>query len=389
LKSCGGQNDERFAKRKGNHLMKAIAIIPGTTSVRLVDRPEPSIAASDEVKVSISRVGICGTDREAVAGGRATAPEGREELVIGHEMFGRVVAVGKAVNRVAEGDFAVFTVRRSCGECLPCAMNRPDMCRTGHYKERGIDGLDGYQTEFVVDREQYIVRVPPELESVGVLSEPLSVAEKAIDEAVQLQVARLPDSPARPDWLHGRRCLLAGLGPIGLLAALALRLRGAEVYGLDIVDAGSARPRWLEAIGGRYVDGRNVPADKVDDTLGPMELIFESSGVASLEFNLLDALDVNGVYVLTGIPGGNRPLEIPGAELIRRLVLKNQVMVGSVNAARGHFQMAVDDLAHAMRLWGDHMAELITRRTPYPEFDRTLSRHPAGEIKAVIEWGQP
>jgi threonine dehydrogenase-like Zn-dependent dehydrogenase len=51
------------------------------------------------------------------------------------------------------------------------------------------------------------------------------------------------------------------LGPIGLLAALALRLRGAEVYGLDIVDANSARPQWLEAIGGQYVDGCQVPAD--------------------------------------------------------------------------------------------------------------------------------
>jgi threonine dehydrogenase-like Zn-dependent dehydrogenase len=366
--------------------MKAIAIVPGTTTVHLVDRPEPSITAPDEVKVQILRVGICGTDREEVSGGRATPPQGQKELVIGHEMFGQVVQVGHAVSRVEKGDYAVFTVRRGCGKCLPCAMNRPDMCRTGDYKERGIDGLDGYQTEYVVDKEQYIVRVPPELEPLGVLCEPLSVAEKAIDEAVQLQVRRLPDAPATPDWTYGRRCLLAGLGPIGLLAALALRLRGAEVYGLDIVDANTARPQWLEAIGGHYVDGRQVPADRVDDALGPMELIFESAGVASLEFNLLDALAANGVYVLTGIPGGDRPLEIPGAELIRQLVLDNQVMVGSVNAARGHFQMAVDDLAHGKQLWGDHVAKLITHRTPYSDFGKTLSQHPADEIKAVIEW---
>jgi threonine dehydrogenase-like Zn-dependent dehydrogenase len=366
--------------------MKAIAIVPGTTIVHLVDRPEPSITAPDEVKVQILRVGICGTDREEVSGGRATPPQGQKELVIGHEMFGQVVQVGHAVSRVEKGDYAVFTVRRGCGKCLPCAMNRPDMCRTGDYKERGIDGLDGYQTEYVVDKEQYIVRVPPELEPLGVLCEPLSVAEKAIDEAVQLQVRRLPDAPATPDWTYGRRCLLAGLGPIGLLAALALRLRGAEVYGLDIVDANTARPQWLEAIGGHYVDGRQVPADRVDDALGPMELIFESAGVASLEFNLLDALAANGVYVLTGIPSGDRPLEIPGAELIRQLVLDNQAMVGSVNAARGHFQMAVDDLAHGKQLWGDHVAKLITHRTPYSDFGKTLSQHPADEIKAVIEW---
>ncbi len=221
---------------------------------------------------------------------------------------------------------------------------------------------------------------------MGVLCEPLSVAEKAVDEAVRLQAARLPDAPATPNWLFGRRCLVAGIGPIGLLAAMALRLRGAEVYGLDIVDAGTARPQWLEHIGGHYVDGRQVPADKVEAALGPMELIVESTGVAALEFNLLDALAPNGVYVLTGIPGGDRPLQIDGAELIRELVLDNQVMVGSVNAARDHYQMAVDDLLHASLLWGDHVAKLITHRHPYPDFATALQQHPDDEIKAVIEW---
>ncbi len=125
---------------------------------------------------------------------------------------------------------------------------------------------------------------------MGVLCEPLSVAEKAIDEAVRLQVARLPDAPASLDWLHDRPCLVAGLGPIGLLAALVLRLRGAQVYGLDVVDADTARPKWLEHIGGKYIDGRQVPADQVDDHFGRIDLIFEATGVAALEFNLLDAL---------------------------------------------------------------------------------------------------
>ena len=366
--------------------MKAIAIVPGTTTLRLVDRPEPAVTKPDEVKVRIARVGICGTDREEVSGGRAAAPEGQRELVIGHEMLGQVVEVGPAVSRVRAGDYAVFTVRRGCGHCLPCSMNRPDMCRTGEYKERGIDGLDGYQTEYVVDEERYTIRVPDRLEAIGVLCEPFSVAEKAIDEAVRLQTIRLPDAPATPDWLHNRRCLVAGLGPVGLLATLALHLRGAEVYGLDIVDANSARPQWLAHIGGQYVDGRQVPADRVDDKLGPMELIFEATGVASLEFNLLDALAPDGVYVLTGIPGGDRPLEIPGANLIRQLVLDNQVMLGSVNAARGHFQMAVDDLASAHQRWGDHLGKLITHRYPHTDYETALGQHPSDEIKTVIEW---
>ncbi len=366
--------------------MQALALVPGTKTIRMVDRPEPRIGAPDEVKMRIVRVGICGTDREEASGGRALAPEGKQDLVIGHEMFGQVVEAGDQVTRVKPGDYAVFTVRRGCGKCLPCAMNRSDMCRTGDYHERGIWGLDGYETELVVDKEQYVVRVPNELEAIGVLAEPLSVAEKAIDEAVRLQFARLPDALATPLWLGGKRCLVAGMGPIGLLGALALVVRGAEVYGLDIVDENTPRPQWLASIGGHYVDGRKVPADKVDDTLGKMDLIFEAAGVASLAFNLLDALGQDGVYVLTGIPGGDRPLQIQGAELMRQLVLMNQVMVGSVNAARDHFQMAVDDLGLAQERWGDHVAKLITNRHPASDFETALFQHEADEIKVVLEW---
>ncbi|MCL4540351.1 MAG: glucose 1-dehydrogenase, partial [Bacteroidetes bacterium] len=293
---------------------------------------------------------------------------------------------GKSVTRVKAGDFVAFTVRRGCGKCLPCLMNRSDMCLTGEYHERGIWGLDGYQTEYVVDKEQYVVHIPSELEAVGVLAEPTSVAEKAIDEAVRVQTGRLPDAGSTPGWLYGKKCLVAGLGPIGLLAAVALVLRGADVYGLDIVDEASTRPQWFKTIGGKYIDGRKVPAQKVGNSVAPMDVIVDATGVAPVEFNLLDALALNGVYVLTGVPGGDRAIQIDGADLIRRLVLKNQVMIGSVNAARDHFQMAVDDLAHARLLWGDHLTKLITDRHRFDDFLSAFQHHADNEIKSVIEW---
>jgi threonine dehydrogenase-like Zn-dependent dehydrogenase len=155
--------------------MKAIAIVPGTRTVHLIDRPEPSVAGPDDVKLSVVRVGICGTDREEAAGGRAKAPPSHEDLVLGHEMFGQVVDVGRAVTLVKPGDYAVFTVRRGCGTCRPCAMNRSDMCQTGLYAERGIWGLDGYHTQYVVDREPFVVRVAPELEAVGVVTDEVTL----------------------------------------------------------------------------------------------------------------------------------------------------------------------------------------------------------------------
>lgn len=351
-----------------------------------MDRPEPAVAAPDDVKLRVIRVGICGTDREELSGGRADAPEGQTELVIGHEMFGQVVEVGSAVTRVKVNDCAVFTVRRGCNACAPCRMGRSDMCQTGNYRERGIKGLDGYQTEFAVDNEQNVVRVPADLEGVGVLMEPLSIVEKAIDEALRVQVVRDPEAAITPAWLTGRRCLVAGLGPVGLLAAMVLRLRGGEVYGLDVVDAASARPAWLGVIGGHYLDGRELPAAQVGKKIGLMDLIVDASGIPALEFNLLDALAVNGAYVLTGIPGGCRPIEIPGAELVRQLVLDNQVMLGSVNAARGHFQFGADDLAEAHLRWGAHLEALITQHYTPEEFVGSADRHEPDSIKQVVEW---
>ncbi len=124
--------------------MKAIAIVPGTTWLSLVDRAGPSLTAPDEVKVKILKVGICGTDREEAAGGHALAPTGQQDLVMGHEMLGEVVEAGKTVTRAQPGDYAVFAVRRGCGKCMPCSMNRPDMCRTGDYHERGAPDVITY-----------------------------------------------------------------------------------------------------------------------------------------------------------------------------------------------------------------------------------------------------
>ena len=372
----------------GAHV-KAIAIRPGTAAVQQVDRPEPSISAPDEIKLRVLQVGICGTDREEAGGGRAEAPAGEAELVIGHEMLGEVVETGEAVSRFRPGDLAVLTVRRGCGKCIPCAMDRADMCLTGEFLERGIRGLDGFQTEYVVDSERYALRVPREIASIGVLAEPLSVVEKAIDEAVRIQLSRLPAAAATPDWLHGRRCLVAGLGPIGLLAAMVLTLRGAEVHGLDIVDEDSPRAGWLQQIGGKYVDARRTPPDRIRAAFGPMDLLFEASGAPRLAFNLLDALALNGVYVLTGIPSGHCVARLPACDLVRDMVLDNQVLIGSVNAARGHFQLAVDDLFQAHRRWNGHVDRLITHRYAPADAPAALREHPPDEIKAVVEWAAP
>lgn len=366
--------------------MKSISLLPGTPNVSLENITEPEIDHPLQIKMKVLQVGICGTDREEAAGGRAQAPEGKKQLVIGHEMFGLVTEVGSEVKRAKVGEYGVFTVRRGCGKCPACKNNRSDMCFTGDYTERGIKAADGFQSEFVVDEEQYFVKVPENIKHLGVLTEPMSVASKAIEEAMIIQKARFTDFEDQGKWLKGKKALVAGIGAIGLLAVFALKLRGAEVYGLDIVDEESIRPQILKKIGGKYVDGKKVKTTDFDDKIGEMDFIFEAAGFAELQIELIDVLGINGIYVSTGIPGGNRPITINGADLVRQLVLKNQVILGSVNASMEHFQVAVADLEGAHEQWPEEIEQLITERVPVKEFQLALRESPPEEIKVVIDW---
>lgn len=369
--------------------MKAITFEPRRKELKMADRPEPVVTRPDEVKLKIIGVGVCGTDRERIAEGKASPPEGLGDIVIGHENMGRVVEAGPSVTSVKPGDLAVFTIRRGCGACLPCAVGRADMCRTGNYKDRGLSGMDGFNAEYAVDSEEYVVKIPDALASTGVLLEPMSVVEKAVAESLRLQFARLPDALSSPDWLYGKKALVAGIGNIGLLAALALRLRGAEVWGLDIVDSSNARVRWLLGIGGFYIDGRSVKPEKVDGIIGPMDMVVEAAGVPGLEFGLFDVLARDGIYVVAGIPseelhGGK--VSVDGAALMNRLVRMNLLVFGSVSSAPGHFRAAVDDFLRAEYRWKGHLEKMITAEKDYRDFKGALTARDEKEIKTVIRW---
>ena len=367
--------------------MKAIAIVPGKGKAHVVEVEEPSINNIDEVKLEVLEVGICGTDRDEAEGGRADPPMNENELIIGHEMFGRVVQTGKTVKSVKKGDYALFMVRRSCGHCFFCTNNRSDLCNSGDYTERGIKGSHGFQTEYVVDKEEFLIPVPAEIRDIGVLTEPMSVVVKAIEESLLIQTTRLPGTNAET-WLHGKRTLVAGLGPIGLLAAFVLKRRGAQIWGLDIVDESSSRPSIFKEIGGKYINGRNIKTEKIDDQFGEMDFIFEATGIASLELQLMDALGINGIYVLTGIPSGDRPVCVLGAELMQKMVLRNQIMLGSVNAGKIHYLQAVNELVKIKSRFGNTINKLITERKNYRSFRDVLDLHSPDEIKAVVEWSE-
>src|SRR5437773_2081870 len=173
--------------------MRAVGVIPKNRQVGLLSHPAPRITAPTHVKIRTIEVGICGTDREICNFDYGTPPDGSEFLVLGHEALGEVVEVSSSTSQFKLGDLVVPSVRRPCPHhsCSPCRSDRQDFCFTGDFTERGIKMTHGFLTEYFVEEEKHLNFVPAELREVGVLVEPLTVAEKALAQVWQVQ-QRLP-----------------------------------------------------------------------------------------------------------------------------------------------------------------------------------------------------
>src|ERR1044071_7432192 len=272
--------------------MKAIAVIPGKPdSAHLTEMPVPSvndIANGRGVLVRVLRVGVDGTDKEINAADYGRAPEGYDFLVIGHEGFGQVEAIGANVTELKVGDYVVATVRRP-GTSIYDLIATNDMTTDETYYERGINLLHGYLSEYYVDDAGFIVKIPQGLKDVGVLLEPTSVVEKGIAQAFEIQ--------RRLRVWHPKRAAVMGAGTIGLRATLALRLRGLDVTTFALNQKPNLNAELIEAIGARYFSTKDVPVLEGAKRYGPFDLIFEATGYSPLAFDCMQAIGKNGVLV--------------------------------------------------------------------------------------------
>jgi threonine dehydrogenase-like Zn-dependent dehydrogenase len=357
--------------------MNAIAVVPGKPdSAHLAELAKPSVSdvpGGRGVLVKVLRVGVDGTDREINAAEYGAPPDGDDFLVIGHEGFGRVEAVGPNVSFLRPGDFVVATVRRP-GTSLYDAIGLQDMTTDSRYLERGINLRHGYLTEYYVEDEEFVVKVPAGLREAGVLLEPMTVAQKGIAQAYEIQ--------RRLKVWRPRTAAVMGSGTLGLLASLALRLRGVQVTTFGRTPRPYLNADLLAAIGARYVS--TVERSIADEAgVSGFDLIFEGTGSSAVVFDSMPALAKNGVLVLTSITGGGRMLQVPA-----EFVLGNKVMVGSVNASRDHFESGVRDMAQAEAEYPGWLSRLLTDRVQglenYAELFRRL-QNPSGAIKIYCE----
>lgn len=360
--------------------MKAIVWDSSAGVLKYSERPEPEITAAEELKAKVIAAGVCGTDRELASNKGFTPPDNSGHLIVGHEATAQVMEVGPAVTSFKPGDFVTFTIRRGCDECGPCLAGRPDMCATGRYAERGIEKLDGFCAMFAVESESNCVKLPSMMARLGVLCEPFSTVQKALDEAAEAS-RRLPMSREGVNWFEKRRCLVAGLGPIGLLASMALTLRGAEVWGVDMLDRRSPRPQWLESITGKYIDARKTKPEKASG--GKFGFLFQATGSMEAACGLLPLLSSCSVFVFFASGKGKTMID---AGVLTSIIDGNQTLIGSISSTRRHFSMALNDLECAENRWPGLTARLITGEFSPAEFKKAYRGDPSRHIKSVINW---
>lgn len=346
--------------------MKAITVRPGEKgSGALRDVAEPA-TTDGSILVEALAMGVCGTDAEIVSGAYGTAPEGSDVLILGHESLGRVVdaPAGSGVDR---GDLVVGIVRRPDPvPCPCCARGQWDMCRNGRYTERGIKGRHGFGSERWRIEPEFCVRLDPALERVGVLLEPATILAKAWAQIEQI---------AERACFGGERVLVTGAGPVGLMAALMARQRGFELHVVDVVETGP-KPGLVADLGGTY-HAKAAIAD-----VPPPDICIDSTGVPRVILDCIRASAPNGITCLTGLSPGRRPMQVDVAQLNQELVLENDVVFGSVNANRRHYEAAAAALAAADRAW---LERLITRRVPLAQWADALARRP-DDVKAVVDF---
>jgi threonine dehydrogenase-like Zn-dependent dehydrogenase len=352
--------------------MQALVTTPGRAESTKVAEVPDAQARPGEVLLRPWRVGVCGTDREIHEGQFGVAPDGEQELILGHELLARVEEDGQGFER---GDLVCATVRRSCGYCEACAQDQPDACLTGDYSERGITRLNGFAAELVCESPDNLVRVPKDLGELAVLGEPTSICARGIRHAQTIG--------GRQPW-PVRKALVLGTGAIGMLSATLLLLDGLEVWATGRSPASDHRATLATALGATYVSTEETPAQDIASDVGGFDLVVEATGNAQVMADTLSLLGRNGVSCLLGIDGRPHEVSIDAEVIAVDAILQNRTLFGSVNAHRQDWEIAVDALDRARLKWPDLLPEFIGLTVGLDDFAKAFEYR---GVKAVMTFG--
>jgi threonine dehydrogenase-like Zn-dependent dehydrogenase len=361
--------------------MLAIAARPESVEPFFVDLPSPPSPTSGQVVCETIEMGICGTDREILHSQTPAVPIGEPFLVLGHECLAKVTAVGPGVSALREGDLVVPMVRRPVFKPHP----RLDMLPFSDIRERGIYFQHGFATQFWLDEPDYLCQVDPSIAHAAVLAEPISIAEKGINELLVMQRARFsPDTWSNPP----ARVLVTGLGPIAFAGLIAATARGwpTTVCGRD--DANTFRAKLVTELGGRYVSSQVADKElKTKNERDGFDLILECTGSEEVTLQASQWLATGGAMAWLGSSRLPEPMLLNFGKLMRDAILKNLLFVACVNSAPRDFHDALAHIATVDRARPGVLSKLFTHRVGIQEsLPHYLARVPQG-IKTVVHLG--
>jgi (R,R)-butanediol dehydrogenase/meso-butanediol dehydrogenase/diacetyl reductase len=303
------------------------AVYHGNHKLEVEDVPEPS-TGDGQVKVKVSRNGICGTDlHEYYDGPIFISPSDPHPLtgqampvVMGHEFSGVVTEVGTGVTDVHEGDNVTIEPIYRCGECRPCRDGNYNLCQS-----IGFHGLmaDGGMAEYTVVPRDQVHHLPDSISlELGALVEPMSVAYHAAT------LAEVNDQS---------RALVYGAGPIGI--GLWFALRGMGLSEIDVVEPSPIRRASIEALGARTLDPstQDIAGIVAEATNGDgVDAAFDAAGVAAAVESATNCLGERRPLISVAIY--DKPLVTP----LINLVLKERRIQGTLCYTSADYRAVID-----------------------------------------------
>lgn len=285
--------------------------VTGAGQARIIERTVPRLTPS-EVLVEVAYVGVCGTDLEVRDGTLGYFADGRAgfPIVPGHELSGRIAAVGPNVKDLCVGDRVVVAPIQGCGYCQACEADDPISC--SDRKEMGVFGIDGGYAGFVRTPGRFVVKIPDELDLLtAALCEPTAVVMKAVRRAT-------------PMLGDGWRAVVVGGGTIGVLSGKALVERGMAV---EVVEIDPLRRKAVARMG--------LPVREDLPELPEAALWVEATGHADVLAEVLRVAGTGSVVLTLGFPYGVQAFNF------EQIVASDISVIGSVGSGLEDFRTAV------------------------------------------------
>ena len=370
----------------------AIGMYRNKSGIHKTEIDKPRLTKPNQVLIRVIQTGVDGTDFNIVKHNLQDIEQGKDFVILGHETMGIIEDKGKKVKKLKKGDLVTVTVRRGCNICSPCLHNQSDMCMTGLYKERGIHKMDGFLTKYIVDEENYIVKIPQSLEKYGNLIEPFSIMEKAIEQ-IRIIQKRMPWGCEHPrhdfthnEWGRCKNAIVIGSSTLGFMGAALLRMANVNTTVVARSPETTFRARMVKKLGCKYVSSANKSPEEIIKEAGEdIDIVIDAAGASELALNLIKYTSRSSIHIFVGIPREPLHANLDANTIMRQIVRYNQVIAGVLNSNRKHFETAIKDLQVVNKKWPGILDGVITHRFKISEYEKAFNLKDPEQMKIVID----